>query len=76
MQNMIQFTNEKLNSKAFIIAAFILCWSLLLWINFFATMSIAMHYIAMPTLFLLTGGYAAYQLEERCYDSQFTEPKF
>ena len=41
----------------------ILSWSLLLWINFYAELSIAMHIVAIPVLFLLTSGLAAFALE-------------
>jgi len=66
MENIYQQLTQINASKFTIIAAFILSWTLLLWINFAAELSLAMHYIAMPTLFIITGGWAAYQLEHNC----------
>lgn len=40
-----------------------LSWALLLWINFSADMSVALHLVAIPVLFLLTGALAAISLE-------------
>ena len=42
----------------------LLSWTLLLWINFFGQLSLAMHMIAIPTLLLITGGLAAWRIEQ------------
>ena len=60
----MQNINSSITIKKIVaLAAFILSWALLLWINFSAELSIAMHIIAIPCLLLITGGYAVYQLE-------------
>lgn len=47
-----------------IAVAMILSWVALLWINFYADLSVAMHFVAIPFLLLMITGYGAYHLEQ------------
>lgn len=59
--------NTLLNKRLITVLALVLSWMALLWINFYGDLSIAMHFIAIPLLLLVTGGFAAYYLEQSAY---------
>ena len=64
--------NKLIQKKLMAVLALSLSWSALLWINFYGDLSIAMHYIAIPFLLIVTGGYAAYYLEQAGYEADGT----
>ena len=51
------------NKHMIAISLLAVSWTLLLWINFYAELSVAMHLIAIPVLMAITLGYAGYWLE-------------
>jgi hypothetical protein len=56
--------NNLMQKKLMTVLALVMSWSALLWINFSAELTMAMHFIAIPFLLVVTGGYAAYYLEQ------------
>ncbi len=58
-----------MQKKILTILALIFSWGALLWINFSADLTMAMHFIAIPFLLIVTGGYAAYYLETAGYEA-------
>lgn len=57
-----------LNKKTAIIMILAISWLSLLWINFYGDLSIAMHFIAIPLLLVITGGFSAYTIEQMSYN--------